>query len=124
LSPMKEESRRQKRIGSLLQEALGRILIEELSGIATDGLVTVTRVDVPSDLKTARVHLSIFGSDDPHHILTHLERRAGFLRKLLASSVKLKYNPELFFALDPTWEMSERIDRILQSTKKDEREAP
>jgi ribosome-binding factor A len=121
---MKEESRRQKRIGSLLQEALGRILIEELSGTTTDGLVTVTRVEVPSDLKTARVHLSIFGSDNPPQILAHLERRAGFLRKLLASSVKLKYNPELFFALDPTWEMSERIERILQSAKKDEREAP
>ena len=121
---MKEESRRQKRIGSLLQEALGRILIEELQRRDDDGLVTVTRVDVPSDLKTARVYLSVFGSDDPGRILAHLERRAGFLRKLLASAVKLKYNPELFFALDPTADMSERIERILQSAKKDEHDAP
>jgi hypothetical protein len=50
---MKEESRRQKRIGSLLQEALSRILIQELQGVTT-GLVTVTRVDVLPDLKTGR----------------------------------------------------------------------
>jgi len=116
---MKEESRRQKKIGSLLHEALGRILIQELQSVTT-GLVTVTRIDVPADLKSARIYLSLFGPDDPNRVLAHLERRTGYLRKLLASSVKLKYNPMLFFALDPTAEMNDRIDRILQSTKKDE----
>jgi len=119
---MKEESRRQKRIGSLLQEALSRILIQELQGVTT-GLVTVTRVDVLPDLKTGRVYLSVFGPGDHREILAHLERRTGHLRKLLASSVKLKYNPMLFFALDPSANMNERIDQILQLAKKDEGDA-
>lgn len=116
---MKEESRRQKRIGSLLQEALSRILIEELR-TKTTCLVTVTRVDVLPDLKTARVYLSIFGPGDRQEILAHLERRTGHLRKLLASLAKLKYNPMLFFALDPSADMNDRIDQILQLAKKDE----
>ncbi|MDP2916159.1 MAG: 30S ribosome-binding factor RbfA [Candidatus Aminicenantes bacterium] len=119
---MKDESRRQKKIGSLLLEALSRILIEELHEVTT-ALVTVTRVDVPADLKTAHVYLSVFGPDDPAAIFAHFERRTGFIRKRLASAVKLKYNPVLFFTLDPTADMSERIDRLLQTTKTDGHDA-
>jgi len=116
---MREERRRPKRVGHLIRNALSEILSLELRGVAT-GLVTVTRVEVPADLKTACVYLSIFGPDDPSAVLAHLEMRAGVVRKLLAAAVKLKYNPELFFALDPSAEFSDRIDRILRSTKKNE----
>ncbi len=119
---MRDESRRQKKIGSLLLEALSPILIQELLGITTV-LVTVTRVDVPADLKTAHVFLSVFGPGDPAPIFAHLERRTGFIRKRLASTVKLKYNPMLFFSLDPTADMSERIDRLLRTTKTDGHDA-
>jgi ribosome-binding factor A len=119
---MKDESRRQKKIGSLLLEALSRLLIQELHDVTT-ALVTVTRVDVPADLKTAHVHLSVFGAEDPAPIFAHLERRTGLIRKSLASTVKLKYNPMLFFSLDPTADMSERIDRLLQTTRTDGHDA-
>ena len=119
---MRDENRRQKRIGSLLLEALSRMLIEELREIST-ALVTVTRVDVPADLKSARVYLSVFGGEDPAPIFAHLERRTGFLRKRLAAAVKLKYNPMLFFCLDPSADMSDRIDRLLRTAKTDEHDA-
>jgi len=120
---MRDESRRQKRIASLLQEALSRILIDELRG-ETGDLVTVTRVDVPADLKSARVYVSAYGPDDPAGVVTQLEQRAGTIRRILASSVKLKYNPVLFFALDPSAELNDRIERILGPSKKNERPAP
>jgi ribosome-binding factor A len=120
---MRDESRRQKRIASLLQEALSRILIDELRG-ETGDLVTVTRVDVPADLKSARVYVSAYGPDDPAGVVTRLEQRAGTIRRILASSVKLKYNPMLFFALDPSAELNDRIERILGPSKKNERPAP
>jgi len=120
---LKDESRRQKRISSLLQEALSRILIDELRGV-TGGLVTVTRVDVPADLKSARVYVSVYGPDDSAGVVTRLEQRAGTIRRILASSAKLKYNPQLFFALDPSAELNDRIERILEPSKKNERPAP
>jgi ribosome-binding factor A len=120
---MRDDGRRPRRVASLLQEALSRILVEELRGVAS-GLVTVTRVDVPADLKSARVAVSVFGGSDPAEVLAHLERRTGGIRKLLASSVKLKYNPMLFFALDPSAEIDNRIERLLQETRKDDRHTP
>jgi ribosome-binding factor A len=112
---MREESRRQKRIARLLQEALGPLVLRELPpGAAT--LVTLTHVKVPADLRSARIFVSVFGGD-PQGILRRLEERTGHIRKNLASLVELKYNPELFFALDPSAERDERIERLLRSTR-------
>jgi ribosome-binding factor A len=111
---MREESRRQKRVARLIQEALGPLLLRELEpGAAV--LVTVTHVDVPADLRTARVHLSVFGGE-PGAVLRRLEERSGAVRRHLASVVELKYNPELFFSLDPSAEMDEKIERLLRTT--------
>ena len=119
---MTAERLRPKRVGRLLQEALGPVLLEDLRTI-TPAVVSVTRVEVPADLRTARVFISVYGPEDPERILAHLETRTGFLRKILASSVKLKYNPMLFFALDPSAEIDDRIDRALQSAKAHEHNA-
>ena len=113
---MKAESRRQKKMASLLLEALGPLLIDELRE-ATPGLVTVTRIEVPADLRTARVLLSVYGAEAAP-VLEHLGRRAGALRFRLASIVEMKYNPELFFGLDPSAGDIERIDRILAETQR------
>jgi ribosome-binding factor A len=114
---MSAEGRRQQRVSSLLQEALSRLLIQEVQNFSKS-LVTVTRVEVTADLMTARVFISVYGPDDPHVIMARLEKRTGFLRKTLASLVKLKYNPMLFFSLDPTPAYEQRIDELLQSAKK------
>jgi ribosome-binding factor A len=116
---LKNESRRQKKIASLLREVLGPILIDELQA-ETGGLVTVTRVEVPADLRIARVYLSVFGTRDPEAAVAHLEVRAGHLRRRLASAVNLKYNPQLFFRLDPSASDVERIDRLLDASKRDD----
>jgi ribosome-binding factor A len=53
--------------------------------------------------------------------MDRLEKRKGYIRKTLASRVKLKYNPELFFALDSGPGHEERIDRLIEMTKKHDR---
>ncbi len=118
---MREESRRQKRVARLLQEALGPLLLKELDpGTAT--LVTLTHVDVPADLRSARVFVSVFGGD-PEAVLSRLGERAGAIRRHLASVVDLKYNPELIFSLDPSADMDARIERLLETTHSDDRKS-
>ncbi len=109
--------RRGKRIGSLITEALGRILIEDVQGQGP-GLITVTRIEVSADLMTARVFLSVLGAPNPAEILELLEMRKGHIRKTLASRINLRYNPQLIFELDPSPEYEERLDRLMESAKK------
>ena len=74
------ESRRQKRVGSLIMEALSRLLIEDLQDPSI-GLITVTRVEMSSDLKSARVYISAFGDGEKETIIDNLNERKAYLRK-------------------------------------------
>jgi len=110
-------SRRQKRVASLIKEELSRLLIETIQD-SSSGLITVTRVEMTPDLKTARIFFSIYGAEQEEAILEMLERKKGYLRKSIASKVKLKYNPMLIFSLDPSADFQERIERLLKDRKK------
>lgn len=112
-------TRRQKRVSSLLQEAISRLLIQEVKAFSSS-LLTVTQVEITNDLKSATVYLSIYGPEDKKAILEHLEKRKGFFRKSIASMVKLKYNPLLIFALDQTADYEEKIDKLIEKTRKNE----
>ena len=114
---MSEKTFRTRRVAELIRSELSRLLITEFQDPAS-GLLTVTRVEMTPDLLTARVFLSVFGAGDPAALLDRLERSRGALRRALASRVKLKYNPELFFALDPGPEHQDRIDRLIEETKR------
>ena len=113
-------TRRQKRVGSLIKEEVSRLILEGIQDSSTY-LITVTRVEMSSDLKTAHVYLSIFGSEKKETILELLEARKSHLRKSIASKVKLKYNPMLIFSLDPSAEYEERIDNAIKKIKKNEK---
>ena len=114
---MSEKSFRTRRVAELIRAELSRLIITEVQDPAS-GLLTVTRVEMTPDLLTARVFLSVFGAGDPDALLARIERSRGALRRALASRVKLKYNPELFFALDPGPEHQDRIDRLIEETRK------
>ena len=113
-------TRRQKRVGSLIKEEVSRLLLEGIQD-SSSYLITVTRVEMSSDLKTAYIYLSVFGSEKKETILELLEARKGHLRKSIASKVKLKYNPMLIFSLDPSTEYEERIDSAIKKIKKNEK---
>jgi len=113
-------TRRQKRVASLIKEELSRLLIEEIQD-SSSGLITVTRVEMSPDLKTAYIYLSIFGGEQQETILELLNKKKGYLRKSIASKVKLKYNPMLIFSFDPNPEYEEKIDRLIENIKKNEK---
>ena len=114
---MSERGIRTRRVAELVQAEISRLLISEFQDQAS-GLLTVTRVEMTPDLLTARVFLSVFGAGDPKALLDRIERAKGQVRKALASRVKLKYNPQLIFTLDPGPEHQDRIDKLIEETKK------
>jgi ribosome-binding factor A len=113
-------SRRQKRVASLIKEEVSCLLIEEIQS-SFSSLITVTRVEMTADLKTAHIYLSIYGTDKEEAILELLDKKKGFLRKSIASKVKLKYNPMLIFSRDLSTEYQSRIDRLLDEMKENEK---
>jgi ribosome-binding factor A len=114
-----DASRRPKRVAHLIRQALSRVFLEEFQG--ESGLITVTRVEMSADLRTAHVYLSVFGETQEQALWERLERSQGYLRRSIASEVKLRYNPTLVFHRDPAPEYESRIDRLIARLKDDEK---
>jgi ribosome-binding factor A len=78
------------------------------------GIVTVTDVELTSDLRVARVFVTT-GPDEKQAAgaLAGLAKAAGFIRAELGRRVNLRYTPELIFQKDTTGPRGDRILSIL-----------
>ena len=94
-----EESRRQKKVASLIKEVLSQILIDTVKDRFGSSLITITRITITKDLKTAHVYLSLLGKENREPVLDMLNERVGYFRKYIASRTDLKYNPPVFTLL-------------------------
>jgi ribosome-binding factor A len=100
-----------------VDEAVREVLSD---GIATQlrdprvGFVTVTGVKTSSDLRHARVYVSVLGDEEQREAsLAGLRSAHGFLQGLLASELKLKHTPALTFVYDESIDRGMRISRLL-----------
>lgn len=78
-------------------------------------LLTVTRVDVSRDLRTAKIYVT-HGDEDVKRraILSGLKRATTFLRGQVAERAGLRLVPELLFYYDDTPERAARVDELLR----------
>ena len=100
-----------------VDEAVREVLSD---GIATQlhdprvGFVTVTGVKTSSDLRHARVYVSVLGDEEAREAsLVGLRSAHGFLQGLLASELKLKHTPALTFVYDESVDRGMRISHLL-----------
>ncbi len=106
-------TRRTERLGEELREEVAQLIAGELKDPRI-GFVTVTRVDVTPDLRTARVYVGVLGTEKQRQAtLTGLKQAAGFLRRSLGQSLRLRHTPELVFHYDAGLEASNRVAELL-----------
>lgn len=79
------------------------------------GFVTITSVRVTADLQLARVYYSALG-DEAARTQTKraLERALPFLRRQIASRLRLRRAPELEFHFDDSLDRQDRIEELLR----------
>jgi ribosome-binding factor A len=106
-------SRRTARLGEEIREEVALLIVSELKDPRI-GFVTVTRVEVTPDLRTARVYVGVLGTEKQRQAsLTGLRQATGFLRRALGQSLRLRYTPELVFTYDEGLEASDRVAQLL-----------
>ena len=116
-------TRRQIQVAEEIQQIISVLLQRELKDPGI-GFVSITQVDVTQDLKYARVHVSVMGSDEEKRgTMAALERARGFIRREIASRMSIRQVPEIQFRLDRGMEYSDRINRLLNELKEAEAEA-
>jgi ribosome-binding factor A len=106
-------SHRMQRVSELIKQEVSEIIRRDIDSESV-GMVTVTSCEVASDLKTARVYISVIGDAGKQAAaLELLERHRGHIQRTLGRSVVLKYIPHLAFYIDESMERADRIERIL-----------
>lgn len=95
-------TRRTERVGNLIRNTLGEILLAKMSDPRFDPVKTsITRVEVPEDLLTARVYLSVAGpAQVQNQALAALQHAAGYLQEKMMDRIELRHTPKLEFVLD------------------------
>ncbi|MEW6458593.1 MAG: 30S ribosome-binding factor RbfA [Bacillota bacterium] len=106
-------------------ERLAEVIKKEISDLLRQmkdprlGFVTVTAVEVSSDLRYAKVFVSVLGSnEDQDASLKVLRGAQGFIRTELGKRIRLRYTPEVSFVHDPSIEEGTRIIQIIRDIGK------
>ena len=114
---MKKESRRSQRVADLVRAELARLVLIEAHDPDLKG-VTITDVEMPSDLRSARIYFSCLGTEAERELAeAALDRAAGYLRREVTRRCGLRYAPELTFRFDETLERGARIEELLAKVK-------
>jgi len=114
---------RMNRVGEEMKKELSVLLQREMKDPRI-GFVTVTGVEVTSDLQQAKVYVSIFGDAEKREAaLAGLNKAKGFLRTEIGRRIKLRHIPDLVFKLDESIDYGNKIESILKEISNDERDA-
>ena len=104
---------RMRRVNEAVREVVSARLAEGLRDPRI-GFVTVTSVETSTDLRQARVYVSVLGSDDERaDTLAGLESAHGLLQQAVATELRMKHTPTLQFVFDESIDRGMRITELL-----------
>ncbi len=84
------------------------------------GFVTVMGVTASPDIRSAKVFVSVLGSEkEKSDTMAGLKASASFIRREVAHKVVLKNMPELIFIYDESPERGEHVMNLLKDIKRD-----
>lgn len=117
----KGDGRRVHRVEQEIQKTVAQFLISGFR-VPLPGLVTVARVIMPADLRTAKVYVSVLGSDEERkEALETLQERAFDVQNYIGKELRMRYCPKLTFYPDDTTEHVLKIDRILYELEEEKK---
>jgi len=109
-----------EKVQELIKQEVSQIILKELKDPRI-GFVTVTQVDVTGDLRSAKIYVSLMGSEDQiKDCWDGLQKALGYIRREIGKRIRLRCTPELSFQLDKSLDYSVHIQELLSKIKDDE----
>jgi len=113
-------SRRILKINQLIKTELAKTLLREM-GFPSNVLVTITRVEVNSDLSEAKVYISVFPEKNSKEVFKTLNKEIYDLQQLLNKKLVLRRVPKIRFLKEEKTKTAGEIEAILERLKKEEK---
>ena len=116
-------SLRTDRVASVIKEEVGTYFAREYRD-SRFGFITVTDVQVTTDLRIAKIYVSIMGSAEIRAVtIQMLEDHKGEIRSFIGSHLRLKFTPAIQFYMDETMDRVEKLEQLIRKIHGDD-EAP
>ena len=107
-------SRRALKAAEAIREVVSMAILVDIRDPRVSN-VTVTRVEMGGDMRSAKVYVSVMGDAKTETLsIRGLESSAGFLQAKVASRIDTRYTPRLQFVLDHGVKQSLEVARILK----------
>ena len=113
------DGRRKTRVEKEVQNVISNYIIQHMKN-DIPGLVTVTRIQMPSDFRAAQIFITYYDAieneDSPKFdVIKVLNRWAKDMQNEIAHQLKMRYCPKLTFFYDETTEHILKIEHILSN---------
>ena len=111
---------RLSRINDEIMKELSQIIRGELKDPRIGAMTSVIRVETTQDLKYCKVYVSVLGGDtEKENVMKGLKNASGFIRRLIAQRINLRYTPEFTFKLDESAEYAIHMEQLIDQISKD-----
>ncbi len=112
-------TRRQEKVARVVKEVVSDAIANHLSDPRITGLVSVTRVEMSPDLRSAEVYLSVLAEADNAKnmnfvAIDHARKR---IQSLLGAALESKFCPVLRFHRDVQFEKTLEIMRLIDQAR-------
>jgi len=116
-------SRRIDRINGVLRQEISQLLSRQIKDPRLRGVVSITRVETASDLRSAQVYVSVLGDEETKRLaLEGIQSAATFLRRELRDRLTLRYTPFFKFSLDESLERADQVLHLMDRIREDRQE--
>lgn len=108
-----QPSRRTQRLALQIQHEVSLLISRNMKDRRI-GFVTVTGVQMSSDLRHAKIFVSFMGfENEKKESLAALNHASGWIRHELGQRIRTKFLPDIVFMTDTSQDYGERIDRLI-----------
>ena len=116
--------KRAERVADQIRMEVAEILMRRIKDPRVRS-VTVTDVELTSDLRLARIYVTTMEREDAERLVFDgLAKAAGFIRAELGKRLALRYLPDLTFIKDISGPRGDRILQLLESLHHEDDDEP
>ena len=109
-----------ERLNHTFMEEISQILMTEIKD-EDIRFVTVTGVDITSDLSFAKVYVTVLDEAKKKETLEALNGASHFIRGKLSERVEIRHTPELKFIYDSSIDYGNHIEDIIEKIHKEDK---
>lgn len=110
---------RADRVAELIKHEISDIITRRVNDPRV-GFISVTSVEIGSDLRNATIHVSVMGDEEQQAAtMTALHHATGFIRRELGSRMKLREIPDIYIKQDKSIEKAAKVFAILNELDKE-----